>query len=258
MTDRNRNKKVRAVTYVYLICLLVLIHLYPSCRIEEEAPAILEISAAGVAQTSEGRALHAVLSDPETCTSLGADSAVLVYDEDQNVFTCSIAEPEHDEYVIVVKDLDGQCFGAVRSAEVENGQLFVTLRERYDLGQTGPAGGVIFTEYPLTRYLETGIRYLEAYPIDSVNSTLMHTHAEASSYCEDSELSGRNDWFLPTAGQLEALEVRVTESVQTDQPYWSSDAAEAPGHFMLYYMKDRTEISENSISKFPVWPVRSF
>jgi len=42
MSDRNQTKKVRTVTYIYLICLLVLIGLYPGCSIEEQSPAMLE------------------------------------------------------------------------------------------------------------------------------------------------------------------------------------------------------------------------
>jgi hypothetical protein len=258
MSDRNQTKKVRTVTYIYLICLLVLIGLYPACSIEEQPPAMLEIHAAGVSQSSEGRALQAVISDPETCTSLGVDSQTLVYDEDRDVFTCSMIEPEDGDYVIVVKDLDGECFGAVASADIENGQLFVPLRQRYTPGQTGPTGGIIFMEFPLVTYLETGNRYLEAYPTDSVTPSLMLTHAEASSYCDDAELSGKTDWFLPAVTQLEALEMQVSASVQSDPPYWSSEKSEGVDRFLLYYMKERREISDSGVTKYPVWPVRSF
>lgn len=258
MNDRNQTKKVRTVTYIYLICLLVLIGLYPACSIEEQPPAMLEIHAAGVSQSREGRILQAVISDPETCTSLGSDSQELVYDEDREVFTCSLIEPEDGDYVIVVKDLDGECFGAVPSADIENGQLFVPLRQRYAPGQLGPAGGVIFMEFPLVTYLETGKRYLEAYPTDSVSTSLLLTHAEASSYCDDAEISGQTDWFLPDVSQLEALEEQVSASVQGDPPYWSSEKTEGIDRFLLYYMKDRIVISDSGVTKYPAWPVRSF
>lgn len=258
MTDRDTNKKVRTVTYVYLICLMMLVILYPACRVEQDPPAMLEISAVGVPQTSGGRALQAVLSDPDTCTSLGKDSEVLVYDDQLKVFTCSMTEPERDEYVIVVKDLDGDCFGAVSSADLKNGELVVRLRETYALGQKGPAGGVIFEEYSLVRYLDSGFRYLEAFPLDSVDPQGVLTHNGAVKYCDDAVLTGKADWFLPSVNQLKALKSRMTETMQGYPPFWSGDEGDDAQEFLLYRMDNNTVLSASAVWKYAVWPVRRF
>lgn len=126
----------------------------------------------------------------------------------------------------------------------------VSLEPQYEIGDTGPAGGVIF--YAKEAYSE-GWKYLEAAPDlngyfvawSNVSDTLIGTTSEAigtglenteaiisqvgytygaAQLASDYERSGYTDWFLPSSGELLALyEVKSSIGYYTTyNTYWSS------------------------------------
>lgn len=134
---------------------------------------------------------------------------------------------------------------------IENGE--------YNIGDTGPAGGLIFYVNP--DYITDGWRYLEAAPVDQSEvmqwyngsnvamdvtatavgtgkantQTIIKAQGEgnyAAQLCNDLTLSDYSDWFLPSRSELNKMYINLYLKGLggfTSGNYWSSSESDARG-----------------------------
>lgn len=103
----------------------------------------------------------------------------------------------------------------------------------YKLGDTGPAGGLIF--YDKGSY-SNGWRYLEAAPVSTEQRLCWE---EAIEYCKNMVHNGYNDWYLPSKDELnmmyENLHQRKLGGFAASY-YWSSSEANGYDAWLQYFL----------------------
>lgn len=171
------------------------------------------------------------------------------------------------------------------------GGNFATLppleeNDAYALGDTGPAGGLIF--YDKGSYSD-GWRYLEAAPSDQstgiqwYNGTYVATGATgaigtgqanttaivaaqgagnyAAQLCNDLTEGGYSDWFLPSEDELnwmrENLYLKGIGGF-TDSYYWSSSENNANSAWLQYFYNGFQSLSLKYYTNYRVRAVRAF
>ena len=143
----------------------------------------------------------------------------------------------------------------------------------YTVGDTGPAGGLIFYDKGSS---SDGWRYLEAAPSDQstgiqwyngnyvvtgatgtaigtgqANTTAIVTIQGAGNYaaqlCNDLTEGGYNDWFLPSKDELNKLYInRVGVGGFADNYYWSSSEYDADfAWYQLFYLGYQSFINKH-------------
>jgi len=153
----------------------------------------------------------------------------------------------------------------------------------YSLGETGPAGGLIFYD---KGYLSDGWRFLEASPATTefkdvkwgaLSTNITGTSVEigtgkqntqiiisrlnqlsetgkAAQVCNNLNYNGYNDWFLPSKNELDLMYQNLKKNNlggfsndYLDCGYWSSSQADS-GNVWLQYFDDGTQNSEGTWS----------
>lgn len=170
--------------------------------------------------------------------------------------------------------------------------LYATWERLYDIGQSGPAGGIVFYDKG-TR--SDGWRYLEAAPVatewvdriwgeqyavavvgtsDAIGTGKANTQLivdeyldaqfgnYAASLCSYLEYGGFNDWFLPSALELEVLYenlYRYSLGSFSNDNYWSSTAyLEADDAAYIIYFATGDEFTSSTYYLRRVRAIRSF
>jgi hypothetical protein len=176
---------------------------------------------------------------------------------------------------------------AAEKAEAETNTQSVQENSKYGIGDTGPAGGIIFYVNP--NYKTDGWRYLEAAPVDQstgiewddgdwvstwtkeeigtgkVNTQTIVKALGGGSYaaqlCNDLTIGGYNDWFLPSKEELnlmfENLRVADLGSFVGDWYWSSSEGVEWNAYFQNFSLGYRDLVNAKS-GTLRVRAVRAF
>ena len=144
------------------------------------------------------------------------------------------------------------------SVQSETVSQSVTLKDTYEIGETGPAGGIIFWD---KGYVSDGWRYLEAAPATSefnaewgvsgkdlweasttlvgsgkANTQIINNKLQelgevgrASQRCVALSIGGFKDWFLPSKDELNEMYRQKIGGFQ-DELYWSSSHRVNPSY----------------------------
>lgn len=157
--------------------------------------------------------------------------------------------------------------------------LYAYFAGEYSIGQTGPAGGVIF--YINNNARLEGYRYLEAAPSDfetshvwgsivdiagasgveigmgAVNSRLIYERYGSGDYAVYKALQYQfndfDDWFLPSADELKSLSDVV--NLESGSYYWSSSQYNA---FYAYYFHNGELLNIDKGNSYKVRFIRAF
>jgi len=143
-------------------------------------------------------------------------------------------------------------FGCTRGS-VQSAGGRTTSGKTYMLGDSGPAGGIIFYDNKEYTY---GWRYLEAAPASTEFSAewgsytyvagteivvgsgkrntelivaALEENGKAAKLCASLNFNGRNDWFLPSMGELDLMYKnlkRMGLGSFKDDWYWSSSSSD--------------------------------
>lgn len=164
--------------------------------------------------------------------------------------------------------------------------LYAKWGEVYETGDTGPASGLIF--YDKGDYSD-GWRYLEAAPSDQsdgimwYNGTNVETGATATAagtgeantsaivsaqgdgdyaaqICDDLELGGFDDWFLPSRDELDLMYMNLAAIGLGDfanTRYWSSTETNGVFAYAEYFNSGSVNDAEKS-NTFRVRAIRAF
>jgi WD40 repeat protein len=172
-------------------------------------------------------------------------------------------------------------FPPIPETTVETTTVETKEKGEYNIGDTGPAGGLIFYVNP--NYITDGWRYLEAAPGDQsiqiqwCNGSFVKTGATATtvgagqantqtivkiqgtgSYaaqlCNDLTQGGCSDWFLPSKDELnlmyENLQVSASLGGFVSDYYWSSSEVDENGAWIQSFGYDGYQVDSNKVSKF--------
>ncbi len=159
----------------------------------------------------------------------------------------------------------------------------------YKVGETGPAGGIVFYVNPNAS--TDGWTYLEAAPADlegtykwgsdgdygtseEIGTGKSNTEAllkakkdntelsfPAAEACAGYSLGGKTDWFLPSFKELDTLnkvlqEANSTSKLSSDNAHWSSSQEDSSDTYCLSTSGNRNDMSRSM--KIYVRAVRSF
>ena len=160
----------------------------------------------------------------------------------------------------------------------------------YTVGDTGPAGGLIFYDKGSD---SDGWRYLEAAPVStewekpwgslendfygetetSIGSgqnnttiivTWLNSHSEtgkAAQLCNDLIVGGYNDWFLPSRGELNLIYTNLKVAGVggfADDNYWSSSEIDTDYAWAQYFYNGSQYTEWKANANYRVRAVRSF
>jgi hypothetical protein len=210
-----------------------------------------------------------------------ANSSILANNQNFDAVLNSLNENTTYYVRAYAKNLQGVGYGAV---------MQTTTLNYYELGETGPAGGLVFYSKPDTN---GGWNFLEAAPQDiggnqvwyfttntsgvnstsigsgTINTQIITSLFGAGSYaaysCSNINFNGYGDWFLPSRNELmkirENLFINQIGGLSSNQFYWcSSEDSNFPQNAWAVKM---TSASENTSSypktnTFKVRPIRRF
>jgi TolB-like protein len=137
----------------------------------------------------------------ETAIEVSAKNGGTLYFQDREVATLwdnetyviSIGKP--GVYTVAMVFADGT--KKSRSVTINaRGLTQISFEERYVIGETGPAGGLVF--HDKGRVID-GWRYLEAAPAETERRLAWNP---AKQYCDTLAVNGYDDWRLPTVEEL--------------------------------------------------------
>jgi hypothetical protein len=158
----------------------------------------------------------------------------------------------------------------------------------YELGDTGPAGGLIFY---VNESDSDGWKYLEAAPsdqgsdiawgcsgtlIDGADGSAVGTGAQntidtiagcgtagiAARLCDDLELGGYSDWYLPSRDELNLLYTNLSKNglggFDDPAPHWSSTEVDADSAYIQYLDDGSQTLSNKNNAFYAVRAIRAF
>lgn len=145
--------------------------------------------------------------------------------------------------------------GATFTARAGRVDLYAQWDDVYAVGDTGPAGGLIF--YDNSNYATDGWRYLEAAPVDQFDDkpeNLAMSWDKAVSVCGSYSVnySGNDygDWYLPSKNELNSMYVNLASNnvggfqrVYSQGSYYWSATEETTGY---KWMQEFTSGGQNS------------
>lgn len=230
--------KLKKIGYLFMVTVL-----FASCAADSNTPSIVEFSVAGVPGEINGNTIRVVaplgtdLSALEATVTVSAGATVTPESGTVQDFT-------NPAILYTVTALGGATKSYVASVIIPD----------YYVGQSGQAGGLVFYDRgEYTTGLTHNWRYLEAALTDqsssaawsNVTATLVGTElpigtgeantaaiiaqpghtASAAKLCDDLEVSGYSDWFLPSKGELYMMFINLQAVGFGDfasRRYWSS------------------------------------
>jgi uncharacterized caspase-like protein len=186
---------------------------------------------------------------------------------------------------VEIRYTDGRT--AMKLVRIEEGKTATAIFERvYKIGDRGPAGGIVFFD---KGSMSDGWRYLEAADKDigervtwhngkwnniknterevgtGKSNTDMLVEAQglgsyAAYLCKNLDLSGFQDWFLPSVSELELLYANLKlRGLGNFSPtfYWSSSQFNF-GYGWRFNFEDGTPFYVNKADRYRVRPIRAF
>jgi len=166
--------------------------------------------------------------------------------------------------------------------------LLACEKETYKLGDTGPAGGIVFYDRGSS---EEGWRYLEAAPAETeftaqwglldtdidgtetgIGSGKRNTqliiatlgeNGTAALLCDKMDIDGYNDWFLPSKDELDLMYNNLSQKGRggfSQKMYWSSSQGSNNLYAWRQSFIDGTQIMKYNLKNFTfsVRAVRAF
>ena len=159
----------------------------------------------------------------------------------------------------------------------------VSISTTYNLGDRGPAGGIIFYDKGND---SGGWRYLEAAPADLAKIQWQSSSTDVSGtkdtigsgrentqmtirynvrpamLCQQYSLGGYQDWFLPSKAELDLMYInlKVIRDVGnfSDDWYWSSTQASYSAYAWAHRFSDGNQEDRNKSNAYSVRPIRQF
>lgn len=226
-------------TYGFLFLLIIILSL-KSCTVQEPEREIVQCT-----DPEFGDTIGAVygIEDGvgfiEITNVWGSSMADLTFEWDNGLGGPHIVDLSPGIYTVTITDPSG-------CTATEDYDLTLSEPEGYRIGDTGPAGGIIF-------YVYSDGRALEAAPASTIRSnvkwgckgTSFNTSQQvgsgkdntqlilngceqngiAVSICDQLEVNGFSDWYLPSVDEIDRLSYAVYQNNPQDYPsgeYWSS------------------------------------